>query len=101
MQHVNYVADRGQLDDPVSAGRLTYPDLANADADRWHGSPVSGIFADLNLKQLVSSFTTCVVRKSFEIGSAAAMPSHFLHSPDYATFGIIDQCGPQRGLETG
>jgi hypothetical protein len=30
MQHVNNVADRGQVDDPVSARCLTYPDLANA-----------------------------------------------------------------------
>jgi hypothetical protein len=91
VQHVNYVADRGQVDDPVSAGRLTYPDLANAGADRRHGFPVRGIFADLNLKQLISGFASCVVRKGFDIGPAAAVPYHFLHCPNM--FGIISQCG--------
>jgi hypothetical protein len=77
--HVNNVADRAQVDNPVSAGRLTYPDLANAGANGWHGLPVRRIFADLNLKQLISSFASRVVRKGFDIGSAAAVPSHFLH----------------------
>jgi hypothetical protein len=63
MQHVNIVADRGQVDNPVSAGRLTYPDLANTGTDGWHGFPVRRIFADLNLKQLISSFASRVVRK--------------------------------------
>jgi hypothetical protein len=75
------VADRGQVDNPVSAGRLTYPDLTNTGADGWHGFPVRRIFADLNLKQLISSFASRVVRKGFDIGSAAAVPSDFLYYP--------------------
>jgi hypothetical protein len=79
VQYMNSAADGGQLDDAIGARRLTNPDLANTRSDRCHRLPVGRLFADLNLKQLISSLASGVGRKCFNIGSAAAVPPHLLH----------------------
>jgi len=66
-----------------AGGRYITDELARA--KEKHGITVHH-FADLNLKQLISSFASRVVRKGFDVGSATAVPSHFLH---YLTMPIL------------
>jgi len=79
VQDVNNITDVSQIDDAIGARSLTYPDLANTRANRCHRLPVGRLFADLNLKQLISSFAPGVSRECVNVGSAAAVPPDLLH----------------------
>jgi hypothetical protein len=54
VQHDNFFADRGEIDDPKGACRFSYPDLTNPRTHRLHGFPAHRLEALLNLTELIA-----------------------------------------------
>jgi hypothetical protein len=54
MQHDNFLAGRGEIDDPKGAQRLSHLNLTNPRAHRLQGLPICGLEALLNLAELIA-----------------------------------------------
>jgi hypothetical protein len=58
VKDMNRVSQRGDVNQPEGAARVSYSDLANAGANARHRLPIARIATPLNLVQLVSALAT-------------------------------------------